>query len=87
MRGIPLKDMLQGTARKTSFHNTIRQRDNNFIAAVFCVEMWRSVISVVHGNDDAQKSTDLRRGFLPLCSQVESRYPWSRSTRSRKLLD
>jgi hypothetical protein len=43
--GIPLKDMLQGTARETPFHNTIRNRDNNLITAVFRVKMWRSVIS------------------------------------------
>jgi hypothetical protein len=28
------------------------------------------MISIVHGNDDAQKSADLRQGFLPLCVQA-----------------
>lgn len=72
MDSIPLQDMLQGTPWKAPFDNSIVERDNNLITAVFRVQMWGTVISVIHRNDDTQKSTDLWQGFLQIFSQVGS---------------
>jgi len=56
--------MLQGTPWKAPFDNAILDRDNNLIAAIFRMKMWGTVISVVHRNDDPQKSADLWQGRL-----------------------
>ena len=59
MEVLPLQNMSEGPAGELALHYTIQDRNRDAVLPVVGVEMWRHVVSVVHGDHYPEKAAEL----------------------------
>jgi hypothetical protein len=64
MKPIPFKHSRQGSLGKLALDYSTINFDCDFVFPILRMEMWRSMIAVVHPNNDSKESTDFRHGSL-----------------------
>jgi hypothetical protein len=64
MQGTPFEDKVEGAARKLSLGKTRADLDSDLELSILRMEMRRSVVQVVHVDDDSKESANLRHLIL-----------------------